>query len=156
MLPCPLGSVTNRDCDDFDETYTYNDFLQPMSLYSSKELLFDRQQNIFKIAMFYLPDQSVVTKVCLLTCDLKRTILLCRLLGMRRCQRQTRSVGLEEWWDSSQASPSSPGWRSSTGSGSRCWFIGRTQLHLQLLLSQVRTLWSRRLTTSKMRFETSK
>ena len=55
--------MAGRNCDDYDESYTYNDFLQPMSLYSSKELLFDRQQNIFKIAMFYQPDQSIVTKV---------------------------------------------------------------------------------------------
>ena len=57
------GLVTNRQCDEWDQDYTYNDFLQPMSLYSSSELLFDRQKNIFKIAMFYLPDQSIITKV---------------------------------------------------------------------------------------------
>ena len=68
--------VTNRNCDDYDASYTYNDFLQPMSLYSSKELLFDRQQNIFKIAMFYQPDQSIVTKVRIvsLTYNVKRDL----------------------------------------------------------------------------------
>ena len=40
-----------------------HDFLQPMSLYRSSELLVDRKKNIFKVAMFYQPDQNKVTKV---------------------------------------------------------------------------------------------
>ena len=54
---------------------SYRDFPQPFSLYSSKELLIDRQKNIFKIAVFYQPDQNIVTKVSItcVTCSVKPT-----------------------------------------------------------------------------------
>ena len=88
-----VGVVTNRNCDDYDASYTYNDFLQPMSLYSSKELLFDRQQNIFKIAMFYQPDQSIVTKVRIisLTYNVKRD-LRCHLTMLQYDLQITRDA----------------------------------------------------------------
>ena len=67
------GDIRNRDCES-------GDYLQPLSDVSSsvgivnmnleniKRLLFqtmiqDRQKNIFKVALYYLPDESVITEV---------------------------------------------------------------------------------------------
>ena len=65
-----------------------------------QELLLERQENIYKIGVYYQPDQSIITKV--------RTVLCChikfhsksssssiRSQKTPRCQYQTRSAGWE-------------------------------------------------------------
>ena len=66
------GKIGNRDCDS-------GDYLQPLSGLSSRvtqlwshpvfycccfqTMMTDRQKNIFQIAMYYEPDQSIITEV---------------------------------------------------------------------------------------------
>ena len=66
---------TNRDCYSYDPT----DYLQPLSRLSSKvklydfktknevfifqELLWGRQEDLFRIAVYYQPEQNFITKI---------------------------------------------------------------------------------------------
>ena len=65
---------TNRDCMSYDPT----DYLQPLSRLSSKvssiekgnieapflqELLWGRQEDLFRIAVYYQPEQNFITKI---------------------------------------------------------------------------------------------
>ena len=47
-----------RDCHSWP-----SDFQQPLSKHTSRELLLERQENIMRIAVYYEPEQSIVTKV---------------------------------------------------------------------------------------------
>jgi len=50
------GDIRNRDCES-------GDYLQPLSDVSSSTMIQDRQKNIFKVALYYLPDESVITEI---------------------------------------------------------------------------------------------
>merc|ERR1719384_1586706 len=44
-----------RDCNE--------EYPQPLSAFGSDKILKDRQKNIFKVAMYYTPDESVITRI---------------------------------------------------------------------------------------------